>query len=307
RGFMAGQQLTAGLVQMGHREYDPAIGRFVSADPLLDARNPQQMNGYAYADNDPVTTTDKNGLFPARLLNDEHTAQQLWWDRADFQKKKQMPARMRNNEKMQKEITWDRGQAARDEALAYLQAFDDVMNNPAIRKLLGIQWDMARRWEFTGDTATCRGASYGEGLAMGASFCTNDQDGRKYTSDRNGIGVGFSLTTKQTVYSYVRKGHEGEKGSLYAIYISFKLGVGPATVSFTVSTDLDGNHMSIAGSEGLRLNQITPEKFAQALSDPVALLKPNANAEVGLSVKIPEGSSPCQVPAALKYGGCNPR
>ena len=63
RGFVGGPvDSTTGLTDLGAREYDPVIGRFLSADPLLDANDPQQMNGYAYASNSPVTYSDPSGL-----------------------------------------------------------------------------------------------------------------------------------------------------------------------------------------------------------------------------------------------------
>ncbi|WP_405820454.1 ricin-type beta-trefoil lectin domain protein [Streptomyces sp. NBC_01390] len=53
---------SAGLVHLGAREYDPATGRFVSADPVLDQSDPLQANGYSYANNNPVTHSDPSGL-----------------------------------------------------------------------------------------------------------------------------------------------------------------------------------------------------------------------------------------------------
>lgn len=50
-----------GLTHMGAREYDPTTGRFLSADPLIDITDPQQMNGYAYANNNPTTYSDPSG------------------------------------------------------------------------------------------------------------------------------------------------------------------------------------------------------------------------------------------------------
>ena len=52
----------AGLVHLGAREYDPATGRFISADPVLDESDPLQANGYSYANNNPVTHSDPSGL-----------------------------------------------------------------------------------------------------------------------------------------------------------------------------------------------------------------------------------------------------
>jgi RHS repeat-associated protein len=62
KGFVGGvQDDTTGLVDLGAREYDPSLGRFISPDPLLDTDDPQQWNGYAYSDNDPVNASDPTG------------------------------------------------------------------------------------------------------------------------------------------------------------------------------------------------------------------------------------------------------
>ncbi|MGA5300194.1 RHS repeat domain-containing protein [Nucisporomicrobium flavum] len=61
-GFVGGAQDGGGTVHLGAREYDPALGRFISVDPILDVADPQSMQGYAYANNTPVTGTDADGL-----------------------------------------------------------------------------------------------------------------------------------------------------------------------------------------------------------------------------------------------------
>ncbi|GGK47450.1 hypothetical protein GCM10010094_04380 [Streptomyces flaveus] len=54
---------TTGLTHVGAREYDPAIGQFISVDPVLDSNNAWSLNGYGYANNSPVTQSDPTGLF----------------------------------------------------------------------------------------------------------------------------------------------------------------------------------------------------------------------------------------------------
>ncbi|MET8406154.1 RHS repeat-associated core domain-containing protein [Streptomyces sp900116325] len=50
------------LTHVGAREYDPGIGQFLSVDPVLSLNQPQSLNGYAYANNSPVTSSDPTGL-----------------------------------------------------------------------------------------------------------------------------------------------------------------------------------------------------------------------------------------------------
>ena len=65
RGFLnKTTDSSTGTTHVGAREYDPAGGRFISVDPVLDPMDPQQMNGYAYANNSPVTMSDPDGLRP---------------------------------------------------------------------------------------------------------------------------------------------------------------------------------------------------------------------------------------------------
>jgi RHS repeat-associated protein len=58
---------TTGLIDVGAREYDPATGRFISADPVFQPDNPQTIGGYAYAGNDPVSSSDPTGQRPESL------------------------------------------------------------------------------------------------------------------------------------------------------------------------------------------------------------------------------------------------
>ncbi|MER5751629.1 HYD1 signature containing ADP-ribosyltransferase family protein [Streptomyces sp. NPDC002088] len=63
KGFVGGTiQESTGLTTLGAREYDADTGRFISADPVVDYTDPQQINGYAYSNNNPVTFSDASGL-----------------------------------------------------------------------------------------------------------------------------------------------------------------------------------------------------------------------------------------------------
>ncbi|WP_449486056.1 polymorphic toxin-type HINT domain-containing protein [Streptomyces avidinii] len=63
KGFLGKTRDDAsGFQLLGARLYDPAVGRFLSADPLMDLNDPLQSNGYTYAHNNPVTFSDPTGL-----------------------------------------------------------------------------------------------------------------------------------------------------------------------------------------------------------------------------------------------------
>ncbi|MEV6734284.1 MULTISPECIES: RHS repeat-associated core domain-containing protein [unclassified Streptomyces] len=45
KGFVGGtKEKATGFTLLGAREYDPATGRFISPDPIIDAGDPQQWN-----------------------------------------------------------------------------------------------------------------------------------------------------------------------------------------------------------------------------------------------------------------------
>jgi RHS repeat-associated protein len=67
RGFTWHEHLdNVGLVHMNGRVYDPAIGRFASADPFIAAPyDSQSLNRYSYVGNNPLSFTDPSGFLTA--------------------------------------------------------------------------------------------------------------------------------------------------------------------------------------------------------------------------------------------------
>lgn len=63
RGFTSHEHLPwFNLVNMNGRLYDPVVGRFLSADPIIqDAGNTQNYNRYSYCLNNPLKFTDPSG------------------------------------------------------------------------------------------------------------------------------------------------------------------------------------------------------------------------------------------------------
>ena len=65
-----------GLLYYGARYYDPALGRFLSADSVSGSKgDPQGLNRYSYVENNPTNKTDPSGHDPYSYINNGMTYQ----------------------------------------------------------------------------------------------------------------------------------------------------------------------------------------------------------------------------------------
>ncbi|MGW7418610.1 polymorphic toxin-type HINT domain-containing protein [Streptomyces sp. NPDC054813] len=56
------QDKNTGYTDVGARKYDPTLGSFISVDPVFEAGNPQELGGYTYAADNPISGSDPTGL-----------------------------------------------------------------------------------------------------------------------------------------------------------------------------------------------------------------------------------------------------
>lgn len=86
RGYTGHEMLDSlGLIHMNGRIYDPALARFLSADPIIQAPdNMQSYNRYSYVWNNPLSMTDPSGFLTLHhedgsreYILDEKTANRL--------------------------------------------------------------------------------------------------------------------------------------------------------------------------------------------------------------------------------------
>ncbi|MHB8742125.1 MAG: RHS repeat-associated core domain-containing protein [Sulfuricaulis sp.] len=69
QGYTGHQQLDpVGLVHMKGRLYDPALGRFIQADPMTESDPTQGLNRYSYVLNNPMSLTDPSGYLSFRQI-----------------------------------------------------------------------------------------------------------------------------------------------------------------------------------------------------------------------------------------------
>lgn len=123
---------------LGARQYDPATGRFLQVDPVLEAGDPRQMGGYSYAADNPVNASDPAGLracidtcgSPTDVKEDQPTSayeaqqQQGWQDTAESQALDSCASSHCYDHTIQlfNKPAWAAAQAARAQA----QALDDA-------------------------------------------------------------------------------------------------------------------------------------------------------------------------------------
>ena len=71
RGYTGHEMLDAvGIIHMNGRIYDPKLGRFLQADPVIQFPHYSQgQNRYSYVLNNPLTHTDPTGYFIGKLFN----------------------------------------------------------------------------------------------------------------------------------------------------------------------------------------------------------------------------------------------
>lgn len=70
RGFTGHEMVDeGGLIHMNGRIYDPALGRFLQADPFIqEPTSIGSLNRYSYAMNNPLNATDPSGYFFRKML-----------------------------------------------------------------------------------------------------------------------------------------------------------------------------------------------------------------------------------------------
>ena len=80
RGYTGHEHLDGvGLIHMNGRVYDPRLGRFLSADPVIQQPdNLQNLNRYSYVLNNPLNATDPTGYVYAQIIAAALTANQMY-------------------------------------------------------------------------------------------------------------------------------------------------------------------------------------------------------------------------------------
>ncbi|MEO3974993.1 RHS repeat-associated core domain-containing protein [Streptomyces sp. CAU 1734] len=147
KGFVGGtMDESTSLTHLGAREYDPSLGKFISVDPIIDYANAQQMNGYSYGNNSPVTYSDPSGLIPAECGMGEISCTPNDAGGFDTKKKKgsKKPGKMSNAER---DVILAEGDSADADAapgqvvekmvelakdIAGINAVQDCISNPGI-------------------------------------------------------------------------------------------------------------------------------------------------------------------------------
>ncbi|WP_444889778.1 HYD1 signature containing ADP-ribosyltransferase family protein [Microbulbifer sp. DLAB2-AA] len=80
RGFTGHEMVDAlGIIHMNGRIYDPNLGRFLQADPMIDGvKDTQGYNRYSYVKGNPLTLTDPTGYYSWGDFKKD--VKELWYD-----------------------------------------------------------------------------------------------------------------------------------------------------------------------------------------------------------------------------------
>ena len=74
------ESLNIDLYEMDFRQYDPAVGRFTSVDPMAEERN--WLTPYNFVQNNPVVRVDPSGLLDTYGVNDDGDV--VWLDERTY-------------------------------------------------------------------------------------------------------------------------------------------------------------------------------------------------------------------------------
>ncbi|MFI9006806.1 RHS repeat-associated core domain-containing protein [Actinosynnema sp. NPDC053489] len=149
-GFVGGRNDESGLTQVGARLYDQSSGRFLSADPVVDNNDPQQLNGYAYANNSPVTFSDPTGLLrdcgPDGVLCGYNSA--LHQNRESYERERQV---FYDRERAWQQANSGSGDALKKSLAAEGVSWEDYQN--ALAQAHKTKWDVIKEvaWEVLKD------------------------------------------------------------------------------------------------------------------------------------------------------------
>jgi len=94
------------LINMGGREYDPRLGRFLTADPFVpDPLFSQSLNRYSYVHNSPTNLIDPTGYYPLEI-----------WDDPAKPQTPELPPQVQQRKKKKKQVTQQMGLGERTAA-----------------------------------------------------------------------------------------------------------------------------------------------------------------------------------------------
>jgi RHS repeat-associated protein len=161
-GFVGGTREESGLTRVGARLYDSSSGRFLSADPVVDNNDPQQLNGYAYSNNSPVTFSDPTGLLsggqcgPDGILcgggRENYQSVDDWRsDRTFFQQKARADQQYASNKRKATE------QGLRDAGISQAE-YEDALKNAHKSKwdvIKDVAWEMLKDISGWNDIVDC--------------------------------------------------------------------------------------------------------------------------------------------------------
>jgi RHS repeat-associated protein len=125
------EQDETGLYFYGARYYDPAIGRFITRDPLSGRRNyPQSLNRYTYCVNNPVKFIDPTGLTFSMCNIDTGVCIRVFEDGRDGWAAYDENGKITDSEEIEKLIAGNDAQKAHAAYLMFLVTHPEIEGDP---------------------------------------------------------------------------------------------------------------------------------------------------------------------------------
>jgi RHS repeat-associated protein len=200
-----GGRVTAGiggLVQMGARWYDPKLGRWTSADTLVPSTDPQNLNRFSYARNNPLKYTDPTGHretdgcdYEGCEAQSDQVAQALGWMDQNRNKQTAWELLPLGARLMLQRGGYSQG-AYTDETIGALRDVAGTLEDPAVYVSAAI----GGGWGFGGTAvrAAMSGAAlngFGGGLGYTLSWLLHGAKSDEWSWDNFGTTVGVNAAS----------------------------------------------------------------------------------------------------------------
>ncbi len=222
RGFTGHEHLDrTGLIHMNGRVYDPTLGRFLSADPYVQAPYfSQSYNRYTYTFNNPLIFNDPSGYLADENVNESSKETEDRKEKEKPEKPKPEPqkktpekeAKEKAKDEAKKEETGDEEKAddkneCYDSAFCYHIAGDDLSKPGSSEKKEGEDTSKKKKGDVDGKGGDKQESdTLAQKRLEAAKKLSNPKNGK---GNEFGVGIYRNDETGELVIGYIKEGTKG--------------------------------------------------------------------------------------------------